>query len=89
MAKSEKRSLTKEQHAALKPLFDKIESAYAELDQAVAGLSGADAAQDLGFCMSCPRPGQHELCSSFLGPGHSLLERCQREFCRHPLRSHF
>jgi hypothetical protein len=88
MANEKKAWLTEEQRAALKPLFQKIESAYDELEKAVAALrSGSDV--DFGFCISCPRPGRQDTCSSFLGHGSSPRELCQRDFCKHPLVSHF
>jgi hypothetical protein len=87
MAKA-KKALTKAQRAALKPLVKNLGTAFKDLDRAVANVR-RQAGEEFGFCFRCPKPGRQELCSSFLGPGKSMGERCRREFCGHPLMFHF
>ena len=89
MAKEKKASLTKEQRAALKPLFKELKAASDKLEKAVASVRRDGGDQEFGFCLSCPKPGRQELCSSFKGPGKRMTERCQREFCGHKLMAHF
>jgi hypothetical protein len=88
---NEKYKLTEQQLTALKPLVDKLESAYNELEKAVtaAGVRRDNPDEEFGFCFRCPKPGRQELCSSFKGPGKTMNERCQRDFCGHPRFAHF
>ena len=87
---ADKNPLTDQQRNTLRPLVDKLESACNELEAALnaTGL-GRGAGEEFGFCLRCPRPGKQELCSSFKGPGKTLREPCQRDFCGHPLFAHF
>lgn len=94
MANEKKASLTPEQRAALKPLIDRLESAYDELSNAVAAAVPRDNPDgNFLFCLSCPRPGSEGLCSSFLGrsldDGGTLGDLCQRDFCKHKRMLHF
>lgn len=87
---NEKKALTEEQRAALKPLFEKLESAYYEVEEAVAATVPRDGSGgEPGFCFLCPREVNGPECSSFVGPLKSFRELCQREFCRHPAMAHW
>ena len=86
---NEKKALTEEQRTALKPLFEKLESAYYEVEKAVAAAVPRDDPGELLFCFSCPREVNGPECSSFVGPVKTLRDLCQREFCRHPAMFHF
>lgn len=87
---NQRRTFTKEQRATIQPLLEKLERAYDEVERAVAtAIPRDDPDAEFGFCVSCPRPGREELCSSFLGPGKTLREPCQREFCKHSRMFHF
>jgi hypothetical protein len=85
---NEKKALTKEQRATLKPLFDKLESAYYEVEEAVAAVVPRDDSGDLLFCFSCPREVDGPECSSFLGTVTTFKALCERDFCRHPAMFH-
>jgi len=86
---NEKKALTEEQRAALKPLFERLESAYYEVEEAVAGVVPRDdQGGELLFCFSCPREVNGPECSSFLGDVTTFRALCQREFCRHPAMFH-
>ena len=80
----EKKALTDEQRAAVKPALDKLERANDEFEKAMAaaGIRRDDNETELGFCFRCSR--ETGLCSSFLGNGRL----CAREFCRHPRVAH-
>jgi hypothetical protein len=77
---------TKEERAALKPAFEKIESGYRALEEGLVALrrdpnEGDDPGG--GFCgLDCG-------CSSFLGPRTSPRAVCQRDFCRHRYSVHW
>jgi hypothetical protein len=79
------RELTKEQRETLKPTFQNVETAIDALDKALTGIR--------------PRPNDDEIpgdgicgtgcgCSSFDGPGTSMLDKCRRPFCRHTRLAH-
>ena len=88
---NEQYTLTEQQRSSLKAFVDKLENANNELEKAAtaAGLRRADPGEEFGFCLQCPKPGRQELCSRFIGPGKTLREPCQREFCGHPRLAHF
>jgi hypothetical protein len=53
---NEKKALTEEQRAALKPLFETLENAYYEVEEAVAAVVPRDdQGGELLFCLSCPK----------------------------------
>ncbi len=79
---NEKKALTEEQRAALKPLFEKLESAYYEVEKAVAAVVPRDdQGGELLACIACT-------CSSFLGDVKTFRAPCERDFCRHPAMFH-
>jgi hypothetical protein len=85
MANEKKAYLTKEQRAALKPMFEKFAKAYDELEEAVAAaVPHHDPDLELGVCFRCEMREEGPVCSSFLGTGRL----CQREFCKHSRMSH-
>jgi len=78
-----KHELTKDQRAALKPTFEKVEVAIAGLETAMARVRPTnDDDPGGGICgLDCG-------CSSFDGPGTSMLAKCRRPFCRHTRLAH-
>lgn len=79
----EKTPLTADQRAALKPVFQKLESGFQELEKSLAAFRrNPDEDPGGGFC------GLDDGCSSFLGPHPTLDSRCERPFCRHKYRYH-
>ena len=85
---NEKKALTEEQRTALKPLFEKLESAYYEVEKAVAAIVPRDDPGELFACISCPREVGGPTCSSFLGDVKTFRALCERDFCRHPAMFH-
>jgi hypothetical protein len=81
-----KRELTKDERVALKPAFEKVETAVADLQAALARVRPhppeEGEATGSGIC------GLHCGCSSFDGPGTSMLDKCRRPFCKHSRLSH-
>ena len=80
-----KKDITKEERAALKPAFAKVEAALAELETAMARVRPHPPGDDVpgaGICgLDCG-------CSSFDGPGTSMLDKCRRPFCKHNRLAH-
>jgi hypothetical protein len=85
---NEKKALTEEQRTALKPLFEKLESAYYEVEKAVAAAVPRDDPGDFLACISCPREVGGPTCSSFEGSVKTGRGLCERPFCRHPVMFH-
>jgi hypothetical protein len=84
---NEKYKPTDQQRTALKPVVDKLESAFNELDSVLAS-AGFRRESESGICMKCLTDNRPEICSSFDGPGKTAKELCKRDFCKHPNWAH-
>jgi hypothetical protein len=80
-----KKELTKDERAALKPAFEKVEVAIADLETALARVRPHPPGDDDAGAGIC---GTNCGCSSFDGPGTSMLDKCRRPFCRHTRLAH-
>ena len=76
--------LTKEQRETLKPTFQNVETAINELEKALTAVRPRpdDDVPGEGIC------GTGCGCSSVQGPGTSMLDKCQRTFCKHTRLAH-